>query len=150
MFLEPKHRGQVVSNERGKISAYRVERPEAVSQQGDLLASIFILSNCFRKKERKGTGWPGQVSLLHLVTASHRVRKYLGRQSQTSTRTATPRAFSWAIQIGCQQKCKWSPSYSWSHMSSAIETFFSCWECCSGFTWLQLEWVLYGNQGGGR
>lgn len=25
---------------------------------------------------------------------------------------------------------------------------FSCWECCSGFAWLQLEWVPYGNQGG--
>lgn len=63
-----------------------MERPEAVSQQGDLLASIFIPSNCFRgkkKRERKEQADPGRFPcLLHLVTASHRVRKYLLRQTK--------------------------------------------------------------------
>lgn len=43
------------------------------------------------------------------------------------------------------------PIFVWSHMSSGQEHHFSCWECCSGFAWLQLSksWMVIegGSQG---
>lgn len=54
------------------------------------------MSNRFWKKERKEQerkGLTQQVSLLHLVTVSHRVRKYLGEQSRTFSQDGSTKGF---------------------------------------------------------
>lgn len=85
----------MAKNEGVKTSAHCVEWPGSISK-GGLFASISICLIASGKKERKEQerkGLTQQVSLLHLVTVSHRVRKYLGEQSRTFSQDGSTKGF---------------------------------------------------------